>query len=161
MYWTNVNWKYLYLMIPSGYISYYQPTSGTGPVSKMTCFLNHTRQQAISNTCITLTFSVYSQHEISWNPFQNFRNYKHRWSVIICSFLYTKNTYEKGLCHIFVLIYLYINTLLITEQFHKYDDKWLVGIGRTNHDLTECLLQKFRGVSEETSKYLQYQISVL
>lgn len=81
--------------------------------------------------------------------------------MIICSFLCTKNTYEKGLCYIFVLIYLYINTLLITEQFHKYDDKWLVGIGRTNHDLTECLLQKFRGMSEETSKYLQYQISVL
>jgi len=106
-------------MIPSGYISYYQLTSGTGPVSKMTCFLNHTRQQAISNTCISLTFSVYFQHEISWNPFQNFRNYKHRWSVIICSFLCTKNTYEKGLYYIFVLIYLYINTLLITEQFHK------------------------------------------
>jgi len=47
--------------------------------------------------------------------------YKHRWSVIICSFLRTKNTYEKGLCYIFVLIYLYINTLLITEQFYKYD----------------------------------------
>jgi len=41
--------------------------------------------------------------------------------VIICSFLRTKNTYEKGLCYIFVLIYLYINTLLITEQFYKYD----------------------------------------
>lgn len=118
-YWTNVNRKQLYGMIPSGYISYYQLTSGTGPVSKMMCFLNQIRQQAFPNTCISLTFSVYSQHEISWNPFKDFRNYKHGWSMIICSFLCTKNTYEKGLCSIFVLIYLYINTLLITEQFHK------------------------------------------